>query len=437
MAKDRIDQIEAYVRLLMSTAAAPDLRIAHDFKHVDRVRGWALIIGEAEGLDIELVEAAALLHDIGLTCLDAEQRSQHGQAGAELAARFLDDQQLFNPGEIEVIADAIRCHSLPDGGGVIGAVLRDADKLDALGAVGLMRAFTSQHAKPEYDPGHPKGSTWQMTMGEFEKRFSEGRGVGEYILDQVNFQISFYDELHTATARQIGKPLVDFMRAYVVQLDSEIHAAQGKSAKTTDPKRVVERGYDQVAYEYARLEGRVEWPRMRWLSRMLGRLGPGSSVLDLGCGSGDPADIEIAQKHKVTGVDISQAQIDLALRNVPAGRFIHGDAGSVEFPADSFDAVVSFYTLEHIPRDEHETILRRIHDWLRPGGFLLISTEAGEAEGVIAQWLGAPMYFSCFDPETVKQLVCRAGFEIVETAIETQVEQSTEIPYLWVLARKP
>jgi ubiquinone/menaquinone biosynthesis C-methylase UbiE len=175
---------------------------------------------------------------------------------------------------------------------------------------------------------------------------------------------------------------------------------------------------------------------MKWLRRTLNELEPGSSVLDLGCGSGDPADIEIVREHKVTGVDISQVQIDLARQNVPAGRFIHGDAGSVEFPAASFDAVVSFYSLEHIPREEHETILRRIHGWLRPGGFLLLSLEAGEAEGVIAQWLGVPMYFSCFDPETVKQLVCKAGFEIVEARIETQVEQGTEIPYLWALARK-
>lgn len=208
------------------------------------------------------------------------------------------------------------------------------------------------------------------------------------------------------------------------------------AAGTGDAKRIVEAGYDRVALDYARLEGEAEWPRMRWLKRTLSELAPGSSVLDLGCGSGDPAGVEIAREHQVTGVDISQGQIDLARRSVPAGCFIHGDAGSVEFPAASFDAVVSFYTLEHIPREEHETILRRIHHWLRPGGFLLISLEAGEAEGVIAQWLGVPMYFSCFGPETVKQLVRLAGFEIVETAIETQVERGTEIPYLWVLARK-
>ena len=225
---DKIAQIENYVKQLMSTAVAPDLRIAHDFKHVNRVRGWALCIAKDEGLDLELIEAAALLHDIGLTCLKVEQRNQHAQASAELATQFLNEQQLFTHHEIEVIADAIRCHSSPNGGGVLGAVLRDADKLDALGAVGLMRAFTSKYAKPEYDPRHTKGSTWQMTMSEFEKRFAEGKGIGEYILDQVNFQISFYGELHTETARQIGKPLVDFMKAYIIQLDSEINAATQK-----------------------------------------------------------------------------------------------------------------------------------------------------------------------------------------------------------------
>lgn len=79
-----------------------------------------------------------------------------------------------------------------------------------------------------------------------------------------------------------------------------------------DPKRVVERGYDQVAHEYARLEGESEWPRMRWLRKLLDRLEPGSSVLDLGCGPGKPADVEISKPHQVTGVDISKTRINLA-----------------------------------------------------------------------------------------------------------------------------
>ena len=203
-----------------------------------------------------------------------------------------------------------------------------------------------------------------------------------------------------------------------------------------EAKRVVEQGYDQVAHEYSHLEGEVAWPRMHWLTKLLHRLEPSSSVLDLGCGSGDPADVAIAKAHTVIGVDVSQTQIDLARHNVPTGSFLHADAGSVEFPAASFDAVISFYTLEHIPREEHATVLQRIYYWLRPRGFLLISMEAGEYDDVMGTWLGVPMFLSCFDPETMKRLVSEAGFELLETAIETQVEQSGNVPYLWVLARK-
>ena len=151
--RNRIQQIESYVRQSMSTVTAPDLRIAHDFKHVDRVRGWALCIASSEAIqDLELVEATALLHDIGLTRVEVEQRSQHAQVGAEIAAQFLREHQLFSEEEIGIITDAIRCHSSPCDGGALGEILRDADKLDALGAVGIMRAFTSKYTLSRNTP---------------------------------------------------------------------------------------------------------------------------------------------------------------------------------------------------------------------------------------------------------------------------------------------
>jgi SAM-dependent methyltransferase len=107
-----------------------------------------------------------------------------------------------------------------------------------------------------------------------------------------------------------------------------------------------------------------------------------------------------------------------------------------KFPPASVDAVVSFYTLEHIPRKEHAAILKKINQWLRNGGFLLISLEAGDQDDVMGQWLGVPMFFSCYEPETVKQMVIEAGFGILETAIETQLENDDQIPYLWVLGCK-
>ena len=61
-----------------------------------------------------------------------------------------------------------------------------------------------------------------------------------------------------------------------------------------DPKQVVAQGYDQVADAYAQLEQEARWPRMHWLKKLLAVLPSGACVLDLGCGSGDPADIALA-----------------------------------------------------------------------------------------------------------------------------------------------
>jgi putative nucleotidyltransferase with HDIG domain len=215
MHEETRQQLERYARQMMTG------EIAHDFKHADRVRRWALHIAHQEGFEaLALVEAAALLHDIGLA--HVEERSRHAQVGAEMAAAFLRERRLFAEDEIEEIAHAIRFHSSLNGGGRLLEILRDADMLDLFGAVGLMRACASMHAKPEYDPRNVKGETWGMPASAFTRRFAEGRGAGDYIVDQINFQISCYDNLSTTAARRAAAPLVEFMRAYIVQLDAEV-----------------------------------------------------------------------------------------------------------------------------------------------------------------------------------------------------------------------
>jgi len=225
----RVQRIEDYVRLAMAGV------VAHDFKHVDRVRRWALLIAQREGFEDSLsVEIAALLHDIGLPHLDEEnERSKHGQVGAEMARSFLKQDSALTTDQIERITLAIRYHGSPPSvvAEVIGTVgekgrlleiIRDADTMDALGAVGLMRAFTSKAATREYSPGNVRGDTWGLSSGGFDERFAMGQGIGETIIDQVNFQASIYDNLKTETARRLAKPLVEYMKEFVARLESEI-----------------------------------------------------------------------------------------------------------------------------------------------------------------------------------------------------------------------
>lgn len=220
MTADRIDQIEQHVREVMVQVVRPDLRLAHDFTHVDRVRRWACLIAGQEGVaDLELVEATALLHDIGLAFV--EHRRDHARVGAERAAEFLAARGLFAGDEIAAIAEAIRCHSSLSGGGTLGALLRDADMLDLFGAHGILRACVSKYALPGYDPRAVKGETWGLAAADFSGRFAAGLGIGPCIVDQLNFQISCFDNLHTATAKELAGPLVAFTRAYLEQLEFE------------------------------------------------------------------------------------------------------------------------------------------------------------------------------------------------------------------------
>jgi len=232
--KDLISRVEGYVEEAFAGKDG-NLIIAHDFRHVDRVRNWALRIAKGESFSApQIVEVAALLHDIGLPYIDKEsERGKHGEVGAEIAGKFLRDNSTLTKARIEQITLAIRYHGVKPSvradiikivgeAGKLMEIISDADMLDAVGAVGLMRAFTSKYFMPEYDPDNVKGETWELPSGGFTERLSKRVGVGKYIIDQVNFQISYYGNLRTKTARQIAEPFVQFMKDFVLQLEHEI-----------------------------------------------------------------------------------------------------------------------------------------------------------------------------------------------------------------------
>jgi SAM-dependent methyltransferase len=203
-----------------------------------------------------------------------------------------------------------------------------------------------------------------------------------------------------------------------------------------EPSELVARGYDEVAERYARLEDEAEWPRGRWLRALLALLPEGADVLDLGCGAGRGT-VEIARRHRAVGVDVSAVQLARARELVPGATFVRADMAKLDLPPESFDAVISFYALGHVPRDRHAALLRRVWGWLRPDGYLLLSDEDSDVPDTVGTWLAHPMFFSHFDAATTTELVEAAGFEVLSSEVETQVEEGTEIPYLWLLARRP
>ena len=206
----------------------------------------------------------------------------------------------------------------------------------------------------------------------------------------------------------------------------------------SDPKRIVAAGYDAIADRYFDWASSFHTPAMRWLDDLLDRLELDSDVLDLGCGCGVPFTRKLAERHHVTGVDISAVQIERARALVPEARFVHADATRLDRAAGSLDAVVSLFMLGHVPRDEQGPLLRRIAGWLRPGGLLLATMATSDTEEVDPDWLGHPMYFASHSPEDNRDLVQGAGLALVRDRIVPHHEPGHgEMSFMWLLARKP
>ena len=111
---------------------------------------------------------------------------------------------------------------------------------------------------------------------------------------------------------------------------------------------------------------------------------------------------ELARRHRVTGVDISAVQIELARHHVPEASFVHADATELEIAPVSFDAVVALFVFGHVPIEEQAGLIARIGFWLRDGGYFLGTFGAGDpGEEITVDWLGAPMFFASLGGEGV------------------------------------
>jgi SAM-dependent methyltransferase len=208
-------------------------------------------------------------------------------------------------------------------------------------------------------------------------------------------------------------------------------------AATRNPKEIVARGYDAIALRYAEWAGQVESPALDWLRELDSRLPDDASVLELGCGRGVPGTRELARRHRVTGVDISAVQIELARHHVPEASFVHADASELEIATGSLDAVVALFFFGHVPMEEQRELIVRIALWLDDGGLLLATFGAGEpGEDVDDDWLGAPMFFASLGGDAYLPLLRECGLELLRDEVVVQHEPGHgDIAFHWVLAR--
>ncbi|PWH14593.1 MAG: hypothetical protein DDG60_07520 [Anaerolineae bacterium] len=189
---------------------------------------------------------------------------------------------------------------------------------------------------------------------------------------------------------------------------------------TVDPvldyKRLVAEGYNFCAEIYEPSSRQPLLSAIKWLKNKLPNR---ARVLDIGCGNGLPLTRELAKRFAVTGVDISFEQIRRARDHIRHAEFFHSDIMGLDFPVASFEAVVAFQVIVHIPRGEHERLFRAISRWLTPGGYLLVTLARESQEGYLqSDFFGTPMFWSHYSLPEYRALLTETGFDIVDIQYE-------------------
>lgn len=197
-------------------------------------------------------------------------------------------------------------------------------------------------------------------------------------------------------------------------------------------KGLIREGYNEASEAY--LKTRDQFSNIKYLKKLASLLKPNSTIFDIGCGAGLPIDKFFVDKgYKVLGIDVSARQVSMARRNVPGGSFEVKDMSELKKGRYKVDAIVSFYAIFHIPREEHEELFKKMNSFLPEGGLLLVTMGSSDFEGVEDNFHGVEMWWSHYGSNKNRKIIENAGFEIILDEIDTSGGEKHQV----ILARKP
>lgn len=209
-----VEATVAFVRDLFRAEAT-----GHDWWHIFRVWKTACLIGEAEGADLFTVQLGALLHDVA----DWKFHGGDDGAGPRKAREWLESRKVPETA-IAHVCTIIREVTFKGAGvptpasSLEGMVVQDADRLDALGAMGIARAFAYGGYKghPMHDPEMPP--RLHASFEDYKK--SRGTTINHFYEKLLLLK----DRMHTETARRLAEERHAFMEAYLRQFFREWEA---------------------------------------------------------------------------------------------------------------------------------------------------------------------------------------------------------------------
>jgi SAM-dependent methyltransferase len=174
--------------------------------------------------------------------------------------------------------------------------------------------------------------------------------------------------------------------------------------------------YQRRAHAYDEARGRSLFER-GWLDRFTVLLPPGGSVLDIGCGSGEPiARHLIAGGFAVTGVDAAPALIELCRSRFPSGTWLVGDMRELAL-GRRCDGLIAWDSFFHL-RPEDQRAMFPVFGAHAAAGAALMFTSGPAFGEAIGTFEGEPLYHGSLDPAEYRALLAAQAFEVVAHVAE-------------------
>jgi ubiquinone/menaquinone biosynthesis C-methylase UbiE len=185
-------------------------------------------------------------------------------------------------------------------------------------------------------------------------------------------------------------------------------------------------------------EFNYKWLQYRdWLDILTSELDKGDVVLDLGCGNGRAIKYFVDRGFQGIGVDISDKMLELARKYVCKAKFYKKDFTKIEFKPNSFDAVISFFALNHIPKSQFKKVVGLCKRVLKRGGFLLLGMVKGESEGLFEGFYGKklPLYGAAYTKKELNGILRSSGYSVLKMEIEHFKGKYFEEDDIYILAK--
>ncbi len=168
------------------------------------------------------------------------------------------------------------------------------------------------------------------------------------------------------------------------------------------------------AWDRKRSRGLFERP---WLDRFLALIPMGGSVLDLGCGMGEPFARHMADRgFRITGVDVAAAMVALCRTRLPEHDWIEADMRGLDL-GRGFGGILAWDSFFHLTHDDQRRMFPVFHRHAAAGAALMFTS--GPAHGVaMGEFEGEPLYHASLDPAEYRTLLSANGFRVVDNVAE-------------------